>query len=213
VLDDLTTGLIYRNPKPHVRSVHAYFPSVVALPSGKMLASFSLAEAFEAANMRTHVARSTDGGQTWSLPAPLYPGTPHRLTSDAARLAAMPDGQLAVLMLRHDRTNHPDEGLTSPATLGFVPTELLLLRSADGGQTWSAPQPILPPLEGPSFELCSPIVPLSDGRWLLPTSTWRGWDGACPNGMKAIALISRDGAMERPADFLRGPELPRPEVA
>ena len=36
------------------------------------------------------------------------------------------------------------------------------------------------------------MVFFSDGRWLLPTSTWRGWDGYCPNGMKAVAFVSYD---------------------
>jgi hypothetical protein len=38
-------------------------------------------------------------------------------------------------MVRADRTAHPDEGLTNPDTLGFVPTETLTLWSDDGGHT------------------------------------------------------------------------------
>ena len=44
------TGLIYRNPKPHVRSVHAYFPSVVPVANGELLATLVLGDAFEASN-------------------------------------------------------------------------------------------------------------------------------------------------------------------
>ena len=136
--------------------------------------------------------RSADQGRTWNLEGPIYPGTPDRLTSDASRLTALPNGEVLAFMVRHDRSEHPHEGLASHQTLGFVPTELLLLRSADYGRTWSGPTLLVPPLEGPSFELCCPIVPLSDGRWLLPTSTWRGWDGYSPNGMKMVALASAD---------------------
>ena len=32
-----STGVIYRNPKPHVRSVHAYFPSLAALDNGDLM--------------------------------------------------------------------------------------------------------------------------------------------------------------------------------
>ena len=188
----LGTGLVYRNPKPHVRSVHAYFPSVVTLPNGEMLAALCFAEAFEAVNMHVWLARSTDDGETWSLERRLTPDTPGRLTSDACRITAMPDGEVVAFVVRHDRTDHPDEGLTNVANMGFVPTELLLMRSRDGGRTWTDPETVEPPLVGPSFELCSPITPLRDGRWLLPTATWRGWDGDCPNGMRTIALVSRD---------------------
>lgn len=195
----LGTGVIYRNPKPHVHSVHAYFPSVVVLSNGELLATFVLGEAFEAPNCRTYVARSQDHGETWHLEGPIYPGTTDRLTSDSCRITALPDGEVVAFMIRADRTEHPDEGLTNPKTLGFVPTELLLLRSKDYGHTWSGPRAFAPPLVGPSFEMCSPITPLRDGRWLLPTSTWRDWDGYCPNGKRMVAFISYDRGESWPA--------------
>jgi hypothetical protein len=40
--------------------------------------------------------------------------------------------------------------------------------------------------------VCHSVFELADGRWLAPTQTWPDWDGEAPNGMKAIALISRD---------------------
>jgi hypothetical protein len=56
------TGLIFRNPKPHVHSIHAYFPSVVRLEDGTLLCSLVFGAAFESPNCRTHVSRSTDEG-------------------------------------------------------------------------------------------------------------------------------------------------------
>jgi len=188
----IKTGLVFRNPKPHVRSVHAYFPSVAVMANGEMLATIVLGEAFEAANLHTHVCRSRDEGETWHCEGPIYPGTKGRLTSDGSRLTALPDGELVAFMVRHDRSDHPEEGLTNRANLGFVPTELLLLRSQDFGHTWTEPSSLAPPLTGPSFELCCPIVVLRDGRWLLPTQTWPGWDGHCPNGIRMGALVSSD---------------------
>jgi len=188
----LKTGILYRNPAPHAHSIHAYFPSVTLLPDGEMLATVVLGEAFEAVNLRTHLFRSSDQGEHWQHEGPLYRGTPERLTSDCARLTALPSGDLVVFMIRHDRSDHPDEGLTSHETLGFVPTELLLLRSSDRGRTWTGPEPIVPPLVGPSFEMCCPITVLRDGRWLIPTQTWPGWHGDCPHGIRMMALVSRD---------------------
>jgi len=188
----IKSGLIYRNPKPHVRSIHAYFPSVVAMANGEMLASVVLAEAFEATDARTNLCRSADNGETWQLEGPLYPGTTNRLTSDASRLTATPEDEVLAYMVRADRSEHPDEGLTNPETLGFVPTELTLLRSGDFGRTWTGPTPITPPLAGPSFELCSPVTVLRDGRWIIPTLTWPAWDGHCPDGVKMVALVSHD---------------------
>ena len=70
-IECLRTGLVYRNSKPHVHSVHAYFPSVVLLDNGDLLCTLVLGEAFEAPNCHTCVARSTDGGETWHLEGPL----------------------------------------------------------------------------------------------------------------------------------------------
>lgn len=194
----LGTGLIYRNPKPHVHSVHAYFPSVVSLANGELLCTLVLGEAFESPGCHTHVSRSIDQGETWHLEGPIYAGTGERLTSDSARITALPDGQVVAHMVRADRSAHPDEGLTNPETLGFVPTELLLLRSTDYGHTWTEPEPLAPPLVGPAFEFCSPITPLRDGRWLWPTSTWQSWDGACPNGLMMVAFVSYDQGQSWP---------------
>lgn len=202
------TGLIFRNPKPHVRSVHAYFPSVAVTANGELLAALVLGEAFESPNCRTNVARSTDNGETWQLEGPIYPGTTDRLTSDASRITALPNGKVVAFMVRADRTDHPDEGLTNPENLGFVPTELMILRSRDDGRTWTEPQVFTPPLIGPSFELCSPITPLRDGRWLLPTATWHDWNGNCPNGLKMVAFVSYDRGETWPeyVDVMADPE-------
>ncbi len=191
-MSNLSTGILYKNPKAHVRSVHAYFPSLAALPGGDLVASYTLGEAFEAVNLRTHIARSTDGGESWHDEGTLCPDRTDRVLSDCARLAVAQDGELVANLVRHDRTDHLDEGLTNPANMGFVPTELLVMRSADGGRSWSGPSTVQPPLEGPSFEMCSPIAMLRDGRWLQPTSTWMDWEGRLPNGNRMVALVSSD---------------------
>jgi sialidase-1 len=69
---------------------------------------------------------------------------------------------------------------------------VLLFRSRDYGRTWSKPKTIEPPLAGPEFELCAPVTPLSDGRWLWPTSTWCDWKGRWPSGKKMVAFVSHD---------------------
>jgi hypothetical protein len=187
----IETGLIYRNSKPHLYSRQATFPSLVLLPSGELLAAFGVGSGFESADNHTEYARSGDGGRTWRHAGTLFADRLPHPTSSNVRISRAPDGELLAFGARWDRSR-ADEGLTNEATLGFVETELLLLRSADDGQSWQGPFPIVPPLVGPSFEICSPIIHLRDGRWLAPTSTWQGWDGDCPNGQQAIALVSHD---------------------
>ena len=200
-LGNLSTGILYKNPKPHVKSIHAYFPSVAALENGELLASYALGEAFEAANLQTHTARSGDGGRTWREEVTICPAVAGRVMSDCGRLAVAPDGEVIANLMQCDRTDHRDEGLTNPANMGFVPTEVLISRSRDHGHTWTHPNVIQPPLVGPCFELCSPVMFLSDGRCLLPTSTWLDWEGNLPNGRRMVAFVSTDQGKTWP-DYL-----------
>ncbi|MDF2720843.1 MAG: exo-alpha-sialidase [Paenibacillus sp.] len=197
-IEKRSEGILYRNALPHIYSRHAYFPSVVALSGGELVAAFSIGQAFEAEDLHSCVARSVDNGETWSFEGRLYSGTTDRITSDVCRLSPGKDGEIVAFMIRHDRSR-TGHGLANPQNLGFVEVELLLFRSKDGGFHWEGPEPIAPPLIGPSFEMTSSIVPLRDGRWLLPTSTWRGWDGSCPNGMKMVAFQSFDNGRTWPA--------------
>lgn len=183
------TGLIYRNPIPHLRSRHAYYPTVVGCGDGTMLASFMLASAMEAIDGQVHLSRSDDGGQTWSEPTPAHEKSPGHC--ETGKITHLGGGRVVLLLSESERPD-PAVGSVNPANLGHVPTRLSLLRSNDDGRSWSAPRVIEPPLVGPTFELCTAITVLPDGRWLLPTSTWRGWDGDEPNGMKAVAFVSDD---------------------
>jgi sialidase-1 len=192
IAQDIRTGVLYRNPNAHVKSVHAYFPSVVQLPSGKMLGLYTLGEAFESVNLRVHLSESTDDGETWKQLAPPAPLPADALVSESGRVTVTDDGELIALLVRHDRSAHPELGLAEPVNFGFVPMKFCIARSKDEGRTWTKPVDIAAPLVGPEFEMCAPITPLRDGRWLLPTSTWRGWNGELPNGNQMCAFISSD---------------------
>ena len=191
-LNNLETGILFKNDKPHVKSIHAYFPSVAVLPDDSLLAMYMLGEAFEAVNLQVYLSRSFDQGQTWESLGPLDTTVPGRITSTFGRLSVTNKGELLANLIRFDRTDYPHAGLCNPETLGMVPSELLLMRSTDLGQTWSDPEAVQPSINGPEFEMCSPITELSDGRWLWTTSTWRSWNGDLPNGNRLIALVSTD---------------------
>jgi sialidase-1 len=185
------TGLVYRNPKPHLQAVHAWHPSLVRLDDGELVASFDLGQGVESLDYRTYLARSGDDGRTWGPPAALLDETTPRRSTHSIRISRTADGTLLGFGGRYYRDD-PEEGLVNRSNLGYVPMDLIFLRSRDGGETWDGPTTIEPPLVGPSFEICHAILELADGTWLAPTSTWRGWDGHAPHGMKAVVLVSRD---------------------
>ncbi len=191
MINPLVGGIVYKNPKPYLAAVHAWHPSLVVLPGGELVATFDLAQAVESFDYHTCLARSADGGQTWSTPVPIFRDTLPGRATHSIRTGAVADGTLVGFGARFHRDN-PEEGLVNRENLGYVPMDLFLLRSGDAGRTWQGPQFIAPPLVGPAFEMCHRIVELADGRWLAPTSTWKGWHGEAPHGMQAIALVSHD---------------------
>ena len=114
--------------------------------------------------MRT---RSADGGKTWETPEPIpttadrpasirevtkfeiYPGTAD----------ALPDGRVLVTWnyIADDKAKD-----------GYYERALLYTLSADGGKTWSA-QRVIGPVDGKHLgAVRHNVLPLADGRWLLP---------------------------------------------
>jgi sialidase-1 len=196
------SGLVYRNPRPEVRAVNAWHPSLVELSDGRLLCSFDLGQAPESHDYNTYLSWSVDNAATWSEPQPLVtPTTTGRAFTYTLRAGLLRDGTVTAFGARHIRDD-PRAGLINHPSLGFTPMELVLSRSADGGHVWTPLETIVPPLQGPAFEICHRLMELQDGRWLVPTSTWPGWDGDAPDGMKAIALVSYDQGRSWP-EWLR----------
>lgn len=190
----VSTGLIYRNPKPHLYARNAWHPTLI-VAKDELIATFDIGQAAESLDYRTYVSRSHDEGQTWTEPVPLIADQliemSGKQTTHTARSRLMPDGELITIACRFHRDN-PEEGIINHANLGQVPVDLLLARSLDLGRTWDSVELMEPPLTGPGFEVAHPVMELTDGRWLAPLSTWKAWNGEVPNGMKAIALVSNN---------------------
>ena len=192
-----STGHVYCNPKPHLRHTVAYHPSLIVIGESEFIATFDLGQAVEALDYHTVAARSVDAGKTWKQEAPLILKPP-RSTTHTIRTTRLADGQVVGFGGLHHRSN-PEDGLVNRATFGFVPVDLFMIRSSDAGRSWSKPSIIAPPLVGPSWEICHPVVEISSGRWLAPTSTWRSWNGDNPSGEMAVVLISDDAGKSWPA--------------
>ena len=187
-------GIVYRNPRPELRAQHAWHPSLVDVGQHRWLCSFDLGSAPESIDYATYLSRSDDDGITWTDPVRLLHDASGRRTTHTIRIARMRDGRIVGAGARLFRDD-PERGLINTPGLGYAPMELISMTSRDGGWSWSDVATVSPPLVGPCFETCHSLVELDDGRLLWPTSTWMGWNGEAPNGMKAIALVSEnDGA-------------------
>ncbi len=196
MLQLLATDLVYQNPHPHRRSVHAWHPTLVVLGNGQYLCAFDLGEAVESVDYRTYLSRSSDDGQTWSSPQRLLPDEDERLQRHSIRISRLGNGDIVGVGMRRFLT-HPDEDAFNRDTMGAKLSELFLLRSSDVGDTWQGPLVVESPLACP-LELCHTAVELADGRWLWPTSILRHWNGDAPLGLKAVALVSQDQGQSWP---------------
>lgn len=186
----LRSGIVWENPKPYLVTRHAMHPTPVNLGGGQILCAHDIGQAPESMDYETWVSRSMDGGCSWLLESKINGERTERPTTSFVRIARTAGG-LVGLGARLYRDN-PDEGLLNRRNLGYVPMDVILVRSADGGRTWSLPETVMTPLEGPAFEISHAVLELPDRTWLAPMATWRGWDGRLPNGEKALVLISRD---------------------
>jgi len=185
-----STGIVYRNPKPYLRSIVAYHPSLVTGNGKDLITTFDIGEAVESLDYKTVLSRSSDEGRTWTLEGPVLQSPPGR-TTHSVRTCRLADGSLAGFGGMYHRRD-AEMGVLNRQTFGFVPTDLFLVRSSDDGRSWSTPELITPPLHSPAWEICHSIVELQSGRWLIPTSTWRGWDGENPAGDQTVAFVSDD---------------------
>src|SRR5688572_2852259 len=79
------TGLVYRNPRPELRSRHTWHPTIVRFDDGELLVTFDIAEADVALDYRTYATNSVDHGATWSSPVRVLADPPGRPTTHSVR--------------------------------------------------------------------------------------------------------------------------------
>ncbi|MBM3800769.1 MAG: exo-alpha-sialidase [Acidimicrobiia bacterium] len=192
MIELIESHVVYENPKPKVRSRHGYFPGVVQLPSGELLALFVMGEAFESADQSTYVSRSGDLGKTWRLQGPLYNKCLDPLpTSDYFKPQVLKDGSLIALGYRFHR-HDPEQPIAIEETDGALPGDDVVSFSDDGGRTWNAPRVIersIPEL----LEIASRCLQLSSGDIVATAGLFRLPDGSNPSGQFGVFLRSQDG--------------------
>jgi predicted neuraminidase len=107
-----------------------YFPRLVALPNGDLLAFFKTGAAHVGKTGRASMSRSRDGGKTWSPPQTIFDIPDADDGVDAT--AVTRDGRVLVACVSYTWTSerYSFEGWKA---------DTYFLDSADGGATWSPP--------------------------------------------------------------------------
>lgn len=190
----VASGLVYRNPRPAVRSRQAYFPTLVELPSGELLVGMDIGSAFESLDVRSYACRSEDGGKTWTEPTKIFePDETHHRVSTSCRLGRVDDNSIMGWICLFDRSRE-EEGLGNPVTEGFCHTDFVSVKSTDGGYNWTTPQHVELPTDWRHFETCAPPFCANElGRLILVTSAWPNWEGkSSPWQQNGLAFVSED---------------------
>lgn len=157
------------------------FPQAVQLPAGDILCSFSVGGGAHVTG-GTDWARSTDGGETWTLQGTILPPNfSDTAQSNFLKLSLSPNGETVYAY----GSSMPN---VSEDQFGERPANAILCRSVDGGMTWSAPTDVPMPVDCP-LEVSHGVLPLQSGRLLAPTATLPAKDRL---GEQVLVAISDD---------------------
>jgi sialidase-1 len=163
----LESSTIYANPDPLLVSRQALFPGLLQLPDGDIVALLSIGQAFDAADMRSFVSRSSDEGRTWSPPVRLHDHEFVPREQEAFKPMLLADGSLLAtgyVFVRPD----PLQPIVDPQTLEVPQLRVKVSRSRDGGRSWTVPRAV--DIEGAPLEMSGPGTQLASGRIIVATS-------------------------------------------
>lgn len=182
-------SILYENPNPTARSKQAIFPGLTKLPSGELIALFVIGEAFEAANCRTYISRSSDNGKSWKLQGELYDqkklNLKHQI-SDAYKPTLLKNGTLIATGYGQIRTD-PEKGIGDSESNTFPPGMNAVLFSSDNGHTWTDPHYIRD-TDQEMIELSGPCIQLASGKLIAAGPPFN----LNPSQQKGLVLESSD---------------------
>ena len=164
LLDEVT---IYQNPAPLLVSRQAIFPGIVQLADGELVALFTIGEAFDSANTRAYMTRSSDEGRTWSAPTRPWQKETSPQESESFKPLLLRDGTLVATGYVFVRPT-PTTPVVDPDTFELLRLRNKVAFSSDGGRSWSEPDYF--DVEGEPLELSGPCIELSSRRLLGATA-------------------------------------------
>jgi Neuraminidase (sialidase) len=173
-------------------------PRMTRLSDGTILLSFRSGTLRYSPDGTPHLLRSPDEGRTWEdLGRPLDAALPGRPGWDyrATGLTQGRSGAVIGCVVGLDRSSpdRPPWLVYNPdpaAFQGMIPIRTMMLRSADGGRTWSSSWP----MEGMSVPNSSAqhLVTLPNGDILCPLETFKAFDEPGPWRYRVDMIRSHD---------------------
>ena len=162
----------------------------VQAPNGELVCTF-VAQAVSGGNdFKPMIARSSDGGLTWTEAKPIWPEIQERY-SIFGSISASAAGVFYFFGMRTP-IDRAGELACSEATSGLKQNELVWSRSSDNGATWSAFSVIPMPIPG-SAEAAGAMCLTRTGHMVCCYAPYNTFDPALKvNQNQVICLVSRD---------------------
>ena len=191
-LEILHESVVFTNANPGYRYIMAANSCPVQISENEMICTYNCGQAYNAVDLAIYMSRSHDGGATWSSHRLIHndSGDERRYSYHAPMTTRLRDGSLVIFTFRCDRSD-PELPLYHETNGGMVPTQNLLFRSYDNGETWERPQHIPTP-PGWVITPSSPIIEMPDGRWLLHFDKWHGYHESGPYRPVSALITTHD---------------------
>ena len=168
----ISEGWVSRR-QPGTPSAVAAGPRCAVTRQGDLVCTFMVQSSLGINDFQPVVARSTDGGETWSEAQPMWP---HLIQSYSifGSISRAPDGALFYFGTRY-RIDTPGESFWSEATQGLKDNELIWSQSADDGRSWAEPAVIPMPIPG-AAEAPGALTVLRSGRMICCYAPYNTFD-------------------------------------
>jgi hypothetical protein len=142
----LSEGVVSRR-EPGTPTAAAHGPRCAVTRSGQVVCVFAAQAELGKNDFRPLMARSADGGLSWSAARDIWPEEVYKRHSVYVNLSAAPSGDLILTGFRTP-VDVPGEASWSTVTSGLKANELAWSRSGDEGATWEKLRSIPMPVNG-----------------------------------------------------------------
>lgn len=200
-IETISEGWVSRR-QPGTPTAVAAGPRCALTRQGELVCTFMVQSKLGTNDFQPMIARSADGGNTWSEAQPLWPHLTERY-SIFGSVSRAPDGDLYYYGTRYP-IDTPGESFWSDATQGLKDNELIWSLSADEGRTWCEPRLIPMPIPG-AAEAPGTLTVLRSGRMICCYAPYNTFDPQIVvDRSQIVALRSDDhGATWRHNSMIR----------